>query len=519
MKHILTLLAALLLAPLAALNAAEPADTSIRPAELMFKRGDFVAMGGDSITYMSRYSMLVEMYLLAARPDLDLRVMKIQRWCGGTADVYARETLDQELIPAKPNVFTICFGMNDGGGTKPNPETVRRYEAALTQIVERNSANGITTVVCSPGVVDEFSYENVTLAAAAFNAANGTSSTANDAADNAPAAVYNRTLAGLRDAARGVAETHKTPFADIYDAMLRVMQHAKAGYGTTWPPRMSLRRPDRRAILCDDGIHPDTAAHIPMAYAVLRAMGFDGDIGSITLDWTNGKVAADSAQTVKVVSKGRMDVESQRLPMCFFDDSAMSGGYPSVPCRYVLQHCPFNQDLNRYSLQVRGLPNQPIRVTWGDRSLFFTREQLENGINLAAEFPENPFCPVMRTLDAAVWKKQVYERRLFEILNVAIWKDHFPGRKPEQRREEMRKSLGGFSAWASEEFPANRELLEACETIRVRALAKDEDIPLSELVRIRQILLERQREYHRRARELIKPVRHTITVEPISSGK
>jgi len=318
MKYLLTLLTTLLLAPLAALNAAEPADTSIRSPELMFKRGDFVAMGGDSITYMSRYSLLVEMYLLAARPDLDLRVMKIQRWCGGSADLYARETLEQELIPAKPNVFTICFGMNDGGGTKPNPETTRRYEAALTQIVERNKANGITTVLCSPGVVDEFSYENVTLAAAAFNAANGTPSTNNEAANNAPAAVYNSTLAGLRDAARGVAESHKMPFADIHDAMLRVMQDAKAGYGTTWPPRMSLRRPERRAILCDDGIHPDTAAHIPMAYAVLRAMGFDGDIGSITLDWTNGKAAADSAQAVKVVSKGRLDVESQRLPLCFF---------------------------------------------------------------------------------------------------------------------------------------------------------------------------------------------------------
>ena len=519
MKYLLTLLTTLLLAPLAALNAAEPADTSIRSPELMFKRGDFVAMGGDSITYMSRYSLLVEMYLLAARPDLDLRVMKIQRWCGGSADLYARETLEQELIPAKPNVFTICFGMNDGGGTKPNPETTRRYAAALTQIVERNKANGINTVLCSPGVVDEFSYENVTLAAAAFNAANGTPSTNNEAANNAPAAVYNSTLAGLRDAARGVAESHKMPFADIHDAMLRVMQDAKAGYGTTWPPRMSLRRPERRAILCDDGIHPDTAAHIPMAYAVLRAMGFDGDIGSITLDWTNGKAAADSAQSVKVVSKGRLDVESQRLPLCFFDDSAMSGGYPSVPCRYVLQHCPFNQDLNRYRLQVRGLPNQPIRVTWGDRSLFFTREQLENGINLAAEFPENPFCPTMRTLDAAVWKKQVYERRLFEILNVAIWKDHFSGRKPEQRREELRKSLEGFSAWAKEEFSTNHEFLEACETIRVRALDKDEDVPLAELARIRQILLERQGEYHRKARELVKPVRHSITVEPVSSGR
>ena len=76
-----------------------------RAAQLLPRHGDFIAMGGDSITYMSRYSLYVEMYLLATRPDLDLRVMKIQRWCGGTADNYADETLEQELIPAKPEIF------------------------------------------------------------------------------------------------------------------------------------------------------------------------------------------------------------------------------------------------------------------------------------------------------------------------------------------------------------------------------------------------------------------------------
>lgn len=50
------------------------------------KRGDLIAMGGDSITYQSHSSRFVEMYLLATRPDLDLQVMKIRRWCGGKAD-------------------------------------------------------------------------------------------------------------------------------------------------------------------------------------------------------------------------------------------------------------------------------------------------------------------------------------------------------------------------------------------------------------------------------------------------
>ena len=69
MKPLTALVAALFAAALATRAAAEPLP----------RRGDFVAMAGDSITWMSRYSLWVEMYLLAARPDLDLRVMKIQR--------------------------------------------------------------------------------------------------------------------------------------------------------------------------------------------------------------------------------------------------------------------------------------------------------------------------------------------------------------------------------------------------------------------------------------------------------
>ena len=161
-----------------------------------------------------------------------------------------------------------------------------------------------------------------------------------------------------------------------------------------------------------------------------------------------------------------------------FRSTIANEGYPSVPCRYVLERCPFNQELNRYTLRVRGLPNKVIKVSWGDRMQCYTRDQLEEGINLAAEFPENPFSSNLRALDAAIYRKQVYERNLFGILNVAIWDRHFANQKPEQKRENLRKSLSEFSAWAAKEFPDNHELLDACESIRLRAVEKGETIQL-----------------------------------------
>ncbi len=484
-------------------------------AEPLPKNGDFIAMGGDSITYQSHYSRFVEMYLLATRPDLDLRVMKIQRWCGGAADDYARETLEEELVPAKPDIFIVCYGMNDGNGSPPSAAAEQGYETALTTIVERNRANGTTTVLCSPGVVDELSYRNATLAAAEFNKANGTPSQGDESVDNTSASIYNRTLSGLRDVARRVAEREKMPFADVHDAMWQVMRAAKAGYGDTWPRLDSSNFPDRQFMLCSDGVHPCVSAHIPMAFAVLKSLGFDGAIGGIHLDWTSGAVQADNGQKAVLTDKGSIAVESSRLPFCFFDDSVANEVYPNVPYRYVLQHCPFNQELNRYTLRVDGLPNKVIKVTWGGRSRCYTRNQLEEGINLAAEFPDNPFSPVLRELDTATWRKQIYERTLFGILNVPIWDGHFARQTPEQRRELLRKSMDDFFPWAGREFAGNDELLGACERIRDRAVEKGEPVDLAEVAAIRRILFERQRHYHEQSRAVVKPVSHVIKIEPL----
>ncbi len=279
------------------------------------------------------------------------------------------------------------------------------------------------------------------------------------------------------------------PFADIHAAMAHVMRAAKRDYGAAWPPRASSRWPERRAMLCDDGIHPDLAAHIPMAHALLRTLGFDGDIGTIDLDWAAGTVATDIGQKAKVGARGHVEIESTRLPLCFFDDSAAGGGYPSVPCRYVLASCPFEQDLNRYLLRVRGLPNQPIRVAWGDRKQIFTREQLEAGLNLAAEFPENPFCPTMRALDAAVWRKQVFERAMFMIFNPAVWDQHFAGTKPDVRKELLRKDLAEFMRWAKIEFSSDPGFVAACEHICAGSLETGKAIAPADWETVRRCAL------------------------------
>ena len=190
-------------------------SAAARAEGLILHRGDLVVTSGDSITYMSHYSRLVEIYLLVTRPELELRVMKCQRGCGGSAGEFVANTLEEELVGLKPKVHTVCFGMNDGGRGQPWREaTGEAYARALRRIVERNRQNGTLTLVASPGVVDGLSY----------TVGPGTG------ADG-----YNRTLANLTAIAKKVAEETGSPFADIHDPMMRMMKGAEADYGVRFP--------------------------------------------------------------------------------------------------------------------------------------------------------------------------------------------------------------------------------------------------------------------------------------------
>jgi hypothetical protein len=73
---------------------------------------------------------------------------------------------------------------------------------------------------------------------------------------------------------------------------------------------------------------------------------------------------------------------------------------------------PFNQDLNRLTLKADNVKaGKRYKVTWGSESKTFTADQLAHGINLAAEFPCNPFCEAFAKVDAAVAAKQAYETK------------------------------------------------------------------------------------------------------------
>ena len=135
-------------------RAEEPAKGSI------LKKGQRVAIVGDSITEQKLYSKFIELYLTVCLSDLDLHVIQLG-WSGETAPGFAGR-MNNDLLPWKPDVVTTCYGMNDGSYRAYDEAIGKRYAGAMADIVGRLKKAGATVVVGGPGAVDVNFFKNNT---------------------------------------------------------------------------------------------------------------------------------------------------------------------------------------------------------------------------------------------------------------------------------------------------------------------------------------------------------------------
>ena len=346
-------------------------------AEAKLQDGDFVAVIGDSITEQKQYSVFIEDYLLMCQPAAKLRAMQFG-WGGETAGGY-KNRMANDTLPFKPTVATTCYGMNDGG-YRPFDENSQGkwYRESQTAVVQTFKKAGVRLIVVgSPGVVDADTFRH----------------------DPAAAKMYNETLSKLRDIAKEVATKEEAVFANVFDPMMEAMTKAKEKLGKDY------------AVAGGDGVHPGSNGQLVMAYAFLKALGCDGHIGTITVDLGAGKAEATDGHKVLSCKGGEVEIESSRYPFCFFgnpkDSNATAG---------IIEFCPFNQDLNRFTLIVKGAKGDTVKVTWGKASKEFPAADAAKGVNLAAELLDNPFCEPFRKVEQTVRAQQNYETPMIKDL-------------------------------------------------------------------------------------------------------
>jgi hypothetical protein len=128
----------------------------------------------------------------------------------------------------------------------------------------------------------------------------------------------NENLCKLRNIDIEIAAKEHAGFADIFWPMINAAVHAHETYGPEY------------AVSGKDGVHPGWAGHTLMAYAFLKALGLDGDIGTLTVDQganqSHGLERAHRArlrewrgqiyeQPLSVLRRGRRDGEGRQHPL------------------------------------------------------------------------------------------------------------------------------------------------------------------------------------------------------------
>jgi lysophospholipase L1-like esterase len=408
---------------------------ALRAAEPVLKPGDRVAIIGDSITEQKLYSKYVECYLLACSGVPDLAVFQYG-WSGEQAGGFAARC-ENDLAGFKPTVATTCYGMNDGGYQPYKPEIGANYETNMRNVLKRLEAVGVrTTVVGSPGAVDQAFFRP-----------------GQQLGDQPAHVAYNDNLAHLRDIAKKLAEETKQPFANVHDAMYETMKKAQQELGATYP------------VCGGDGFHPGPNGQLIMAYAFLKGLGCDGNLGLITYDAKSDKATGSEGHKVTKVGD-KIEVESTRWPFCFEGDAKSANG-----TRSITAYLPFNDDLNRLTLKVTGLGTPKGVVTWGDQTKEFPAEKLAAGINLAAEFEKTPFDAKFTELSNAVAQKQNFETMM------------------------IKQIVTNFRSYPAD-IKADPAVQSALNTLSERLHARQKSLDAA-------------------ARKTLAPVKHTLTIGPL----
>ncbi|MCC9641549.1 SGNH/GDSL hydrolase family protein [Rhodopirellula sp. JC740] len=344
---------------------------------MLLEKGDRLVIIGDSITEQKMYSRMIETYLTACMPHLEVKTRQLG-WSGETAAGFLRR-MDSDCLRFEPTIATLCYGMNDARYRPFDVTNGRWYQSHYQHIVKRLKEANAKVVLGSPGCAGKIATWVK--------------------APKCTLDEHNLNLCSLRDLAIEIAEEENVAFADLFWPMYVAQIQAAKKYGTKEKPYQ---------VTGNDGIHPPWAGQVIMAHGFLTAMGIKEPIADLKINWTDGTASGDEHHQV-TKKEGSVDGRevtymSSRYPFCAAgptdNENSIRSGMTLVP---------FNETLNQFLLTVDSVPSAKMEIRWGDQAHVFTKDDLEKGVNLAEHFQVNPFSDAFKQIDQAVAEKQAYE--------------------------------------------------------------------------------------------------------------
>ena len=240
-------------------------------------------------------------------------------------------------------MLIVAYGINDiGWGTKADDEHKQVYLDAIRGIVERCKERNVRVFICSAAI------------------------TAEDP-DTAEAGFLQR----MCDEGMAVAREPGEGAIDV--------QRSHAGDPAEGPGRDEQAKDakDRPTLHAADGVHLNDLGQLAMAFAILKGLGAPADVSSATVDAGGPALVEATGCRVTNVTGDAKRLEFDRLdeglPVNF-------GVFGALQFRFV----PIPEELNRYMLAVRGLPEGRYEMMADGRPLgSFAADRLAAGVNIS----------------------------------------------------------------------------------------------------------------------------------------
>ena len=241
-------------------------------------------------------------------------------------------------------VLIVAYGVNDiGWGARADQEHRQLYLDSIRKLVEQCKARGVRVFICSAAI------------------------TAED-----PDRSEHGFLQAMCDEGMAIARSLGEHSIDVQRTMRGIQR-------TVLKANASAKPQDKQTLHAADGIHLNDLGQLAMAFAILKGLGAPAEVSSVVIDAAGPVVESASGCRVSGLSRRgddglAFDRLDDGLPINF-------GLFGALQFRYV----PVPDELNRYMLTVKNLPQGRYEVRAEDRPLgAFTHDQLAEGVNLAS---------------------------------------------------------------------------------------------------------------------------------------
>lgn len=389
-----------------------------------FRKGDRVVFVGNSITDGGHYHSYIWLYYMTRFPTQ--RIDVYNAGIGGDVAGQILNRFDGDVLPKKPTVINLTFGMNDtkyfeylkpGADEMAAKAVQTSYESYLGIEKKLKALPDVRKILMSSSPYDE---------------------TTKGKGNYYPG--KSKAMLKVAEFQQEAAKKNGWEFMDLNRPMTAINQQ--------------FQQTDSTFTICGgDRIHPGQDGHMVMAYIYLKAQGFaNKEVAAVVVDAQSKKVqhAINSTVTNLAVNASNVQFDYLAKALPYPLDTVPRGWGATTRQSEVVNLVPFTKEFNREMFTVRGLQADKKYLLLIDKDTVgsFTGAQWAEGINLA-EISRTPQCQQATAVMLLNEERWELERRFrqhawmeFNILN-----EHGRLNKDDVTSMELIQELGKENGW------------------------------------------------------------------------